>query len=291
MKRILITGANSYIGKAFEHHLKQWPDRYHVDTVDMVGESWKEKSFSGYDAVYHVAGIAHSDNGKISAERAKLYYQVNTELAVETAKKAKTEGVRQFIFMSSASVYGRSAPIGKTKRITKDTPFSPDNSYGDSKVKAEAGILPLQDEIFRVVILRPPMIYGKGCKGNYPSLARLAKKLPAFPYVNNQRSMLYIDNLAEFVRLMIDNEEQGIFWPQNREFSNTTEIVQMIAQAHGKRIIILRGMSWTLKLLSPFTVLVNKAFGSLWYDQEISSYKQEYCMVSLEESIKETESE
>ena len=149
----------------------------------------------------------------------------------------------------------------------------------------------MQDENFRIVILRPPMIYGKGCKGNYPSLARLAKKLPAFPYVNNQRSMLYIDNLAEFVRLMIDNEEQGIFWPQNREFSNTTEIVQMIARAHGKRIIILRGMSWTLKLLSPFTVLVNKAFGSLWYDQEISSYKQEYCLVSLEESIKETESE
>ena len=291
MKRILITGANSYIGQAFEHHLKQWPETYHVDTIDMIGEAWKNTSFSGYDTVYHVAGIAHSDNGKISPERSKLYYQVNTDLAIKTAEKAKADGVRQFIFMSSASVYGRSASIGEYKRITRDTPFSPENSYGDSKVKAEEGIFPLQDENFRVVILRPPMIYGKGCKGNYPTLSKIAKKFPAFPYVNNQRSMLYIDNLAEFVRLMIDNEEQGIFWPQNREFSNTTEIVQMIARVHGKRIMILRGVSWMLKLLSPFTVLVNKAFGSLWYDQEISNYKQEYCIVSLEDSIKETESE
>ena len=99
MKRILITGANSYVGQAVERHLQKWPDRYQVDTVDMVDGSWREKSFSGYDTVYHVAGIAHSDNGKISEERAKLYYRVNTDLAIETAQKAKSEGVRQFIFM------------------------------------------------------------------------------------------------------------------------------------------------------------------------------------------------
>lgn len=289
MKKILITGAHSYIGMSFENHLKQWPDRYQVDTVDMVGDAWREKSFSGYDAVYHVAGIAHSDYGKISQERAELYYRVNTHLAVETAQKAKADGVRQFIFMSSASVYGESAPIGKDKVITRSTPVSPVNSYGDSKVQAEKGIQPLQDDTFKVAILRPPMIYGKGCKGNYSTLTKLAKKLPVFPYVDNQRSMLYIENLVEFVRLVVDNEEQGVFWPQNNEYTNTSEMVKMIAQVHDKRVIMIRGLNWALKLTSHMTGLVNKAFGSLCYDHEMSRYKQDYCITNLADSIRETE--
>lgn len=289
MKKILITGANSYIGTSFEKYMAQWPDQYQVDTVDMIDGTWREKDFSGYDCVYHVAGIAHSDSGKISPERAKLYYVVNTDLTVETAKKAKAEGVKQFIFMSSAIVYGESAPIGKTKVITKDTPVSPANSYGDSKVQAENGILPLNDDSFKVVILRPPMIYGPGSKGNYPVLSKLAQKLPFFPKVDNQRSMLYIDNLMEFVRLMVENEEQGIFWPQNAEYSNTTELVKLIAEAHGKKIIIVPGFTWVLKLLSHCTGLVNKAFGSLSYEQGMSGYSASYCIMSLADSISITE--
>lgn len=289
MKKILITGANSYIGTSFEKYMTQWPDAYQVDTVDMIDGAWREKDFSGYDAVFHVAGIAHSDNGKISPERAKLYYAVNTDLTIETAKKAKTEGVKQFIFMSSAIVYGESAPIGKMKVITRDTPVSPANSYGDSKVQAEIGIVPLNDDGFKVVILRPPMIYGLGSKGNYPVLSKLAQKLPVFPKVENQRSMLYIDNLMEFVRLMVENEEQGIFWPQNAEYSNTTELVKLIAQAHGKKILIIPGFGWVLKLLSHVTGLVNKAFGSLSYAQSLSVYREQYTNISLEESIRTTE--
>lgn len=212
MKKILITGANSYIGTSFDKYINEnYPEEYVVDTVDMVDGSWREKSFSGYDSLFHVAGIAHSDNGKISKEKEEVYYRVNTALAVETAKKAKADGVKQFIFMSSAIVYGDSAPIGKEKVITKETPVSPANCYGDSKVKAEKGIQKLSDDSFKVVILRPPMIYGKGCKGNYPMLSKLALKFTFFPYVNNQRSMLYIDNLCEFVHLMISNNERGIF--------------------------------------------------------------------------------
>ena len=289
MKKILITGANSYIGTSFEKYMAQWPDQYQVDTVDMIDGSWREKDFSSYDCVYHVAGIAHSDSGKISPEKAKLYYEVNTDLTVETAKKAKAEGVKQFIFMSSAIVYGESAPIGKSKVITKDTPVSPANSYGDSKVQAENGILPLNDDSFKVVILRPPMIYGPGSKGNYPVLSKLAQKLPVFPKVDNQRSMLYIDNLMEFVRLMVENEEQGIFWPKNAEYSNTTELVKLIAEAHGKKIIIVPGFTWVLKLLSHCTGLVNKAFGSLSYEQEMSNYRTKYCITTLGDSIRITE--
>ena len=123
MKKILITGAGSYIGTSFENYINtNFPDEYTVDTVDMIGGGWKEKDFSPYDAVFHVAGIAHSDNGKISPEKEKLYYSVNTELTSAAAEKAKSDGVHQFIFMSSAIVYGNSAPIGKTKIITADTP-------------------------------------------------------------------------------------------------------------------------------------------------------------------------
>ena len=222
-------------------------------------------------------------------EKEKLYRSVNTDLTIETAKKAKADGVRQFIFMSSAIVYGNSGKIGRKKVITKDTPTNPANCYGDSKVQAELGILPLQDDAFKVCVLRPPMIYGKGSKGNFPQLEKFAKKMKFFPYVKNERSMLYIGNLVEFVRLMIENEEQGIFWPQNAEYSNTSELVKMIGTANGKKVHLIKGFGWLLKVFSSFTGLVNKAFGNLSYDQSMSEYKTNYRQFSLEESIKETE--
>ena len=290
MKKILITGAGSYIGTSFENYIKQF-DGYSVDTVDMIDGRWREKDISGYDAVFHVAGLAHSDVGNVTDEVKAKYYAVNTDLTVETATKAKTDGAKQFIFMSSAIVYGDSARIGRDKHITKDTPTNPANFYGDSKVQAELGIMPLSDENFKVVILRPPMIYGPNSKGNYPILSKFARKLPAFPYVENKRSMLYVENLCEFVRLMVENEEQGTFWPQNREYSNTSEMVKLIAKAHGKKLVLVKGFGWALKIMSKVTGLVNKAFGNMSYDMEMSEYKEEYRKFDLLESIKKTEVE
>ena len=290
MKKILITGANSYIGTSFENYIsKNFADEYIIDTVDMLDERWRERSFAGYDSIFHVAGIAHSDNGKISEDKKKLYYQVNTELTIETAQKAKADGVKQFIFMSSAIVYGDSAPIGRLKRIAKDTPVSPANAYGDSKVQAENGILPLADDDFKVVILRPPMIYGKGSKGNYLQLSKFAQKLPFFPNVKNERSMLYIESLTEFVRLMVENEESGVFFPQNAKYSSTSELVNEIAKAHGKRIRLIKGFTWALKIMSHLTGLVNKAFGNLSYDMSLSEYKEDYRVLGLKDSIRKTE--
>ena len=291
MKKILITGANSYIGMSFADYLAQpeFAGMYQVDTLDMIGDAWKSFDFGGYDTVYHVAGIAHSDNGKISEERAKLYYAVNTDLTVACATRAKEAGVKQFIFMSSAIVYGDSAPIGKSKIITRDTPVNPANCYGDSKVQAENGIRPLDSDSFKVVILRPPMIFGKGSKGNYPLLSKLARKLPAFPKVENCRSMLYIGNLVEFVRLMIENDERGTFWPQNPQYSNTSEVISLIAKAHDKCCVLIPGFGWALKILSHATGLVNKAFGNLAYEQSMSEYKEPYQKFSLKEAIEKTE--
>ena len=292
MKKILITGANSYIGTSFEKYVKEnYPNNYIVDTVDTVDGAWRKKSFAEYDSIFHVAGIAHSDAGKISKEREALYYAVNTDLTVEVAKKAKADGVKQFVFMSSVIVYGESAPIGKCKRITRETEVAPENCYGDSKVKAENGILSLDEDGFRVVILRPPVIYGRGSKGNYPLLAKIAAKTPIFPFVKNERSMLYVENLCEFVRLMIEHEERGIFRPQNGEYCSTSELVRMIAEARGKKVRLIKGFAWSLKLMSRVSRLVDKAFGSLSYDMELSEYEYPYRLYDLKESIKKTESD
>lgn len=286
MKKILITGANSYIGTSFEKWVAQWPDKYSVDTVDMIDGTWKEKDFSGYDVVFHVAGIAH-----VSADpkMEDLYYKVNRDLAIETAKKAKYDGVKQFIFMSSIIVYGDSGHINKKRVITKDTIPNPTNFYGNSKLQAEEGIKPLENDEFKVVILRPPMIYGKGSKGNYPKLAKMARKLPVFPDIDNERSMLHIDNLCEFIRLMIDNEERGLFFPQNKEYVKTSEMVRLIAEAYGKKIKLTRVFNPLLKILGNFTGVINKAFGNLVYEQSLSEYAESYRIRDLRESIAITE--
>ncbi len=287
MKHILITGAGSFVGTAVEKHLCNQSDEYTVETLEMRDPNWKNKDFSPFDAIFHVAGIAHSDMGTISAEKEMLYRAVNTDLTIEVAQKAKNEGVKQFIFMSSAIVYGDSAPIGKKKRISRETVPMPANCYGDSKWQAELGLTSLQTDLFKVVILRPPMIYGAGCKGNFPTLEKMADKLPVFPKVENERSMLYIGNLVEFVRLMIANEESGIYFPCNKEYSNTSELVKMIADEKGKKLILVPGTSWILRCLSHFTGLVNKAFGNMSYCTEMGEYKQEYRLYSLRDSIKE----
>ena len=281
MKRILITGAGSYIGTSFENYLKNFGNEYSVDTVDMIDGSWREKSFSGYDAVFHVAAIVHKKETKESVSK---YYAVNCDLASEVAEKAKSEGVRQFVFLSSMSVYGI-----VTGRITADTEPKPKSNYGKSKLKAELKISELNDDSFKVCVLRPPMIYGKGCKGNYQVLRKLAIKLKVFPYVKNERSMLFIDNLCEFVRLMIDNVESGSFFPQNDEYVNTSAMVQEIAEANGKKIRLMHGTAWAVKLFSLISTKAKKAFGTLTYDKDMSVYKQSYNTVSSSDSVLRTE--
>lgn len=290
MKRILITGKDSYIGTSVEAYLNRWPDRYSVAAIDVRGGYWNDASFEGYDTVYHVAGIAHSDTRKVSAEEQEKYYAVNTELTLDVAKKAKEDGVRQFLFMSSVIVYGESAPIGKIKVIKADTPLAPANFYGDSKRKAEEGLWKLRSSDFRVVVLRSPMVYGRGSKGSYPQLRKIAQKLKFFPDIKNQRSMLYITNLCEFVRLMIDNEEAGIFFPQNKEYMNTSKLVRAIGKVHEKKVVLVPGTEPLLNMLGNFMPLVNKAFGNLVIDKSLSRYKEDYQLIGAVQSIREAES-
>lgn len=293
MKKILITGANSYIGTTFESWIKENVKDMQTDTLDMQSEHWREYDFSQYDVVFHVAGIAHADVGSVSEERKALYYKVNSELTVECAQTAKAAGVQQFIFMSSIIVYGASAGIGEKRIITKDTPLLPANFYGDSKVKAEEGLAQLVDGNFKIVILRPPMIYGKGSKGNYPLLSKFAHKFSIFPNVSNERSMLYVGNLCKFISLMIENEESGVFFPQNTEYVRTVDMVKAIGEACNRKIVMTALFNPVLKLMGKtrgkLGGMVNKAFGNMVYDKQMSEYKEEYTIYDFMESIKLTE--
>lgn len=289
MKRILITSSGSYIGSHVKAYLEQWPENYQVETVTLRTDDWRQRAFAGFDAILHAAGIVHQPKSKDDPSQAALYDQVNHRLAVEVAEKAKREGVGQFLFLSTEAVYGIHAPVGKVITIRKDTPLTPADNYGISKAKAEKEISALRDDTFKVVILRPPMIYGKGCKGNYQTLSKLAKKLPVFPLVENRRSMLYIDNLCEFIRLLVEDEADGLFCPQNEEYVSTSDMVNRIAHANGRGILMVRGFGWALKLLRPMTGMVDKAFGSLCYDRSLSDYPKNYCVKSFDESIAETE--
>lgn len=282
MKHILITGANSFVGTNIENWLINEPENFTVDTVDTMNEAWKQADYSQYDAVFHVAGIAHVDP---KPEMAPLYYKVNRDLAIEVAKWAKEHGVKLFIYMSSRIVYHASKDM-KPNITTPETEPNPNDFYGDSKLQAEKGLNELACDTFKVAIIRPPMIYGPGNKGNLPRLAWLAQKTPIFPAWHNKRSMLHVYNLAEFIKQVIVRELGGTFYPQNAEYADTVEIVRCFAKEHGHKV-------WITKLLNPFVWLgsfflppIPKMFSDSYYVQEMSQYDFDYQVISFEESLK-----
>lgn len=286
MKKILITGANSFVGMNIERWLDKSFDGqdklFRVDTVDTMNDAWKQADFSQYNTVFHVAGIAHVDP---KPEMAPLYYKVNRDLAIEIAKWAKERGVKQFIYMSSGIVYKVSKSlIGDVKTI--DTQPCPNDFYGDSKLQAENGLKELECSTFKICILRPPMIYGPGNKGNMPRLAWLATKTFMFPAWHNKRSMLHVNNLAEFVKQIILREMNGTFFPQNTEYADTVEIVRFFAKEHGHRIWISRIFNPFVWLGSFFLPAISKMFADSYYVQDMSQYDFDYQVVSFEESLK-----
>lgn len=282
MKRVLITGANSFVGTNIEKWLLKEPDLYQVDTVDTMNDVWKQADFTKYDSVFHVAGIAHVDP---KPEMAPLYYKVNRDLAIEVAKHAKECGVKQFIYMSSRIVYHASKSL-KGNVTTPETQPDPNDFYGDSKLQAEKGLHELESPTFKVTILRPPMIYGSSSKGNFLRLGWLATKTPVFPAWHNKRSMLFIDNLAEFVKQIIDRELEGTFFPQNKELSDTVEVVRYFAHKYNKKIWISRIFNPFVWLGSFFLKPLPKMFSDSYYVPEMSKYDFDYQLVSFEDSLK-----
>ncbi len=288
-KHILITGAGSHIGESVKAYLDASSDRYKDLFRDDQGEErpayvtrirdtfgWEPvpEDFEGVDVVFNVAGIAHV---KETDQNRQLYYEINRDLVVKIAKAAKEAGVKQFILMSSMSVYGLT-----TGHITKQTEPAPNTAYGHSKLEADEQIGMLEDGSFKVAYLRSPMVYWKGCKGNYQALRAFALRSPLFPDCKNQRSMIYIGNLCEFVKRIIDKEAGGLFFPQNSRYVRTSEMVRLVAESNGKRIAMIPLFHPLIQIL-PFNIF-KKVFGNLTYEHvdTVSKY-------SFEESIRISE--
>lgn len=281
MKRVLITGAGSYIGTKVEEWLKRSPELFEVESIDTFNGNWKKADFAKYDVVYNVAGIAHV---KAAKGEGPLYYAINKDMVIDIAKAAKAAGVKQFIHMSSMIVYKEVKTL-EGKQIHKDTKPSPNGFYGDSKLQGELGAQALADKNFKVCVMRPPMIYGPGCRGNFPRLVWLARKTPVFPAWHNMRSMLYIDNLCEFVKQLILHEMEGVVYPQNAEYADTVEIIRYYAKASGKRIWVTRLFNPLIWLLGDHVRALGKMFSNSTYDMEMSKYPFEYQAVSLRDSF------
>lgn len=281
MKKILITGAGSYIGTKVEQWLKLSPDMFKVDTVDTINDEWQKVDFSNYDVVFNVAGIAHV---KAAKGEGPLYYAINKDMVIAIAKTAKEAGVKQFIHMSSMIVYKEVKAL-ESKLIHKDTQPKPNGFYGDSKLQGELGVRNLDCPTFKVCILRPPIIYGPNCRGNFPRLAWLSVKLPIFPAYHNKRSMLFVDNLCEFVKQAILHECQGTFYPQNKEYADTVEIVRYFAKKYNHSIWITRIFNWLIYLIGSHVRVIGKMFSDCTYDMEMSQYDFEYQIVSLKDSL------
>jgi len=289
LRKILITGAGSYIGTSFKNWISrtEYKGNYDVTELDVTNENWRGFDFSGFDTVFHVAGIAHI---KETEENKDLYYKVNKELAIEAAKLARGKGVKQFILLSSMSVFGLT-----TGEITEKTPLNPVTNYGKAKLMADEVIEKMNCADFNVCILRPPMVYGNGCKGNYQTLSKFAKKVPLFPKYRNKRSMIYIDFLCEFVRNLIDLyedseiENQIYYYPQNEQYVCTSVMIDRIAKLHKKKMLQIGIFNPFIKLFAGRINIFGKVFGNLTYDSAMSEVGFSYHTCSFEETIDMTE--
>lgn len=280
---ILIIGKNSYIGKNLKAWLNQYPEKYKTSTISVRDDRWKSYDFSKFDTVINCAGVAHINN--IQEGMKNLFYSVNRDLVYELGKKAKNDGVSHFIHLSSMNVYG-----DYCDNITDRDVVNPTSFYGDSKLQGDFELEKLKDNSFVISYIRPPFVYGKDCSGNFKTISKIAHLTPIFPDYKNKKSMIYIDNLCEFIRLIIDDKKGGVFTPQNKELISTTDLVAEIAINNNKKILFTKLFNWILKLGNKKFKTIRRAFGNDCYDLSLSDYYDfKYCVVNFQESIRRME--
>ena len=279
MKKILIYGKGSYIGEHYKEGLQS--AGHHVDMIDSMLQKPGEFSVLGYDVVINVVGIAHI---KITQDMKDLFFKINTDYAVRLCEISKKQGVGQYIYMSSMNVYGDTSECIKSRDQE-----GPKNFYGESKLRADLLIHAMADENFKVASVRPPVVYGKGCKGNFNPLVKLARVACVFPKYNNVRSIIHIDNLTSFMCRLVEKGDGGFYHPQNDDYTSTTELVVAIRTALGKKTLLIPGFSWVIRLLMKFVGMADRAVSDDYYSKELSRYgDSSYCQVDFIESIGRT---
>lgn len=289
---ILIIGKNSYIGD----HIDKWLTKYghNVQQLDVITDEWKSFDYSPFDTIVHVAGIVHRPN----CRDWDLYKRVNTDMPKAIAEMFKSSSAtkKQYIYFSTMGVYEAEKRLeGGGYVINENTPMldvvnSP-YFYGKSKLLAEYGLSRLQGDTFDVAFVRPPSVYGKGCKGGYiTSFKSIANRLPVIPraYEDAQQSFIYIDNLCECVRIIIENHLNGVFCPQDDEIPNANRLLEVICHGIGKKYRASGLLGMAMRFCS-FIPLVTKAYGGISYSRTLSDIKDhDYVVVPFAEGMKRT---
>lgn len=275
MKKILLLGENSYIATSFAQYAQ---GRFSMQKISCRDDAWRSVDFGGYDSVLCCVGIAHQPKGRVDDA---AYEAINCDLCVQLAKKAKEAQVPQFIFLSTASVYPNNAVD-----VTQRTSPAPANAYGRSKLRAEQELRALADDAFKLCIARPPMVYGPDCKGNFPRLVDLAQKTPIFPKYQNKRSMIYIENLCEFLSQAVEQHLDGLYLPQNSSYVSTLSIVRFVAGATEHPLRLTPMFNFCIRLLQRRLSPLSKLFGDFTYRHTLA--EADYNVVSFQESLKKS---
>lgn len=253
--RILLIGKNSFIGTNYIKYSK-FKGIQEVDSINLIPEKY---DFSGFDVIIHLAAIVHQTK-KIRKDE---YLRVNTEFPVKVAKKAKLDGVKQFIFLSSTKVYGDNPPpVGYW---VEGSECNPTDAYGLSKFKAEQQLLALAAPGFTVSVVRTPLVYGEGVKANMLNLMKLVKRVPILPFkgVNAKRSITFIGNLTAYIDRIIEIRARGIFLAQDKEPVSVEELVRLIASGLKRKTFLFNPGKLLLRLIKELTPSIYvRLFGS-----------------------------
>ena len=285
---MIITGADSYIGSHIQSYILSHDRTFSVEQLDVTDHKWQDFDFSGYDAVVHVAAIVHR---KDIADW-DCYRRVNVDLTAQIAQKARSQGVRQFVFLSSMAVYGAEKSLSAQKSvIAADSAPAPTTMYGRSKLLAEQALGEMESEGFRVAIVRPPNVYGPGCRGSYISTyAAIVSKLPAIPkaFPSVRQSVLYIDNLSRFIYLLICRQERGIYTPQDDISVSAVTLMEAIRDGLGLKRKTSAFLGAFVYLLAACP-LVRKGYGGISYRRSDSHQDRfDYVTVPFAEGIRRT---
>ena len=262
--KLLITGSSGFVGSYF---INKYKEKYNIKTFSFLKDNINTLGFNDIDVVFHLSALVHQMGGASAEE----YEKVNVTQTLQLAKKAKESGVKHFIFMSTVKVYGE-----ETNSVyTETTICNPEDEYGKSKLKAELELLKLEDENFKISILRTPIIYGYGVKANIKNLVNLVSKLSLLPFggIKNKRSMVYIGNLCHLVDEVIKQEKSGIFLATDDEPLSTLKLIKLIAKNLDKKIYLIKipFFESLLKILKPS--FHKRLYGSLEVDNTITKEK------------------